>query len=210
VLPLPDEPDVPAMAAALEDRVRRLSAGPVLVGSSLGALVAIELARRVRAAALVLIAAGFGIKVNQRVLAAIAASPPGLLPELAGRLVADREDQASIDLIARDFAARGQPVLLRHMHVLAGHRPRPLAGPPPTLVLCGIDDPGVSLADHAELALRCGGLLAPIAAAGHLPYLERPDETVRWIKGFARAAAHCPKVSCPAGTACREDGEGAA
>ena len=69
VLPLPDEPDVPAMAAALEDRVRRLSAGPVLVGSSLGALVAIELARRVRAAALVLIAAGFGIKVSRRVLA---------------------------------------------------------------------------------------------------------------------------------------------
>ena len=65
VLPLPDQPDVPAMAAVLEGPVRRL---------------------------------------------------PGL---------------------------RGQPVLLRHMRVLAAHRPEPLPSPPPTLVLCGDRDPGV-------------------------------------------------------------------
>jgi pimeloyl-ACP methyl ester carboxylesterase len=191
VLPLPDEPDVTAMAAALAGRVGQRPGRRILVGSSLGALVAIEIARSVRVSALVLIAAGFGITVGRPILRRIAASPPGLLAALARGLVADPADRASVDLITRDFEARGQPLLLRHMRVLAAHRPQPLAAPPPTLVLCGARDPGVPLAGHAELALRCAGLLVPIAGAGHLPYLERPEETVRWIR-----AASSPNVPC--------------
>jgi pimeloyl-ACP methyl ester carboxylesterase len=182
VLPLPDADDVAAIVAALEPDVRRASPNPVLVGSSLGALVALELARTVPARALVLIAAGFGIDVHPTVLARIAADPPDLIGSMARGVVADPDDEAVVALVARDFAARGQPVLLRHMRALAEHRPVPPADPPPTLVLWGTEDPGVPLEGHVELALRCRGALAPIAGAGHLPYLERPAETVGWIR----------------------------
>jgi pimeloyl-ACP methyl ester carboxylesterase len=189
VLPLPDEPSVAAIASALERRVRELPEPRVLVGSSLGALVALELARIVPVDALVLISSGFGIKVSRAVLDRIAADRPGLLDEMAQGVVADRNDRAVIALIAEDFAARGQAVMLHHMQVLASHRPEPLPTPPPTLVLAGMRDPGVPLADHAELALRCRGLLVPIAGSGHLPYLERRGDTVRWIRNAIRIAA---------------------
>jgi pimeloyl-ACP methyl ester carboxylesterase len=181
VLPLPDEPSVPVMAASLRPLVQALPRPRVVVGSSLGALVALELARNVPVDALVLIAAGFGIDVNPSVLARIAANPPDLLAAMARGVLADPSREPLAELVARDFETRGAAVLLNHMQVLSEHRPKPLADPPCTLVLWGTQDPGVPLSAHVELALRCNGLLVPIAGAGHLPYLERPEETVRWI-----------------------------
>jgi pimeloyl-ACP methyl ester carboxylesterase len=189
VLPLPDEPDVAAMAAALQPRIESLPRPRLLVGSSLGALVALELARRVSVDGLVLIAAGFGIKVHPSVLARIAGDPPGLLHEMARGVVADAHNVPAVELITRDYEARGQAVLLNHMTVLAGHRPEALAAPPPTVVVWGAEDPGVPLAAHVELTLRCRGLLVPIANAGHLPYLEQREETVRWIRWAGQLAA---------------------
>ena len=158
----------------------------MVVGSSLGALVALELARSVPVDALVLIAAGFGIDVHPSVLARIAANPPDLLADMARGVVAAPGNEQVMDLIARDFEDRGAAVLLSHMQVLSEHRPEPLVDPPPTLVLWGTEDPGTPLSAHVELALRCHGLLVPIAGAGHLPYLERPEETVRWITAVQR------------------------
>jgi len=186
IAPLPDLSDVRAMAAALEPRLRGLPDRRVLVGTSLGALVALELARRFPIDALVLISAGFGISVHPTVVARIAADAPDLLETMAREVLADPENEAIAEMATRDFEARGQPVLLRHMQVLAHHQPEPLAQPPPTVVLWGTLDPGVPLDDHVRLATRCAGLLVPIADAGHLPYLEQPRETVRWI----RFAAH--------------------
>lgn len=186
VLPLPDEPSVPAMAAMLGTRVRTLPRPRVLVGSSLGALVALELARSVPVDVLVLIAAGFGIDVHPSVLARIAANPPDLLAAMARGVLADSAPEPLAAVVARDFEARGAAVLFSHMQVLSEHRPEPLADPPPTIVLWGTQDPAVPLDAHVELALRCHGLLVPIAGAGHLPYLERPEETVRWITAAAQ------------------------
>jgi pimeloyl-ACP methyl ester carboxylesterase len=84
--------------------------------------------------------------------------------------------------LARDFEARGPDVLLRHMRALARHRPAPPAGLPPAFVLWGERDPGVPLAAHAELALRCRAPLLPIADAGHVPYFERPAATLDRIR----------------------------
>lgn len=189
VLALPDEPDVAAMGDALQQRIESVPRPRVLVGSSLGALVALELARRLPVDGLVLIAAGFGIKVHPAVLARIAADPPGLLWEMARGVVADGDDGPATELIRRDYEARGQAVLLSHMTVLAAHRPEPLAHPPPTVVIWGAQDPGVPLAAHVELTLRCQGLLVPIADSGHLPYLEQREETVRWIRWAGRRAS---------------------
>ena len=186
LLPVPDEPGVRAMAAAVSQTVDELPRPLVLVGASLGAMVAMELARTVPVDGLVLIAAGFGIEVSESLLEWIAADPPDLLRKVARASVADRGNADMIDLVATDFAARGQPVLLRHLTALGAHRPEPLQAPPPTLVIWGEGDRSVPLEDHVELALRCRGALAPIAGAGHMPFLERPAETLAWIRAARR------------------------
>jgi pimeloyl-ACP methyl ester carboxylesterase len=186
LLEVPDERDVPAMAAALMPRVRELPRPMVLVGASLGAMVALELARTVPVDALVLIAAGFGVHVSDSLLEWVAANPPDLLPKVARASIAAREDRDLVELVTRDFASRGQPVLLRHLTALGAYRPQPLAVPPPTLVIWGQGDHSVPLDDHVELALRCRGAVAPVAGAGHMPFLERPTETVRWIRTAAQ------------------------
>jgi pimeloyl-ACP methyl ester carboxylesterase len=182
VIQMPDTDDVRAMAEAVAEAVEAVPRPRVLVGASLGAMVALECARAGLADGLVLIAAGFGIVVGADVLDWIAADPPGLLDKMARIGLADGDDEAHVATRAEDFATRGQPVLLHHLQALAAHRPEPLREPPPTLVIWGERDRGVPLADHAELARRCGGVLVPIADAGHAPFLEQPDATVRWVR----------------------------
>jgi pimeloyl-ACP methyl ester carboxylesterase len=193
VLPVPDEPDVAAMAAAVEAAIAALPRPRVVIGASLGAMVALEVTRRVELDALVLVAAGFGITVGESVLGWVASDPPDLLDKMARIGLADRSDGELAAIRLADFETRGQPVLLNHLRALAAYRPEPLEHPPPTVVIWGELDHGVPLADHAELALRCGGMLVPIAGAGHAPFLERPDETVAWIR--AAVAAHPRSVT---------------
>jgi pimeloyl-ACP methyl ester carboxylesterase len=182
LLPVPDEDDVPTMAAKLEPQLEQLSQPRVLVGASLGAMVALELARSVDVDALVLMAAGFGVEVSDSLLEWIAADAPGVLRKVAKASIAARDDASMIDIVSRDFASRGQPVLLRHLQALRAYRPTPLAAPPPTIVIWGVHDHSVPLADHVELALQCRGAVAPIAGAGHMPFLEQPVQTVQWIQ----------------------------
>jgi pimeloyl-ACP methyl ester carboxylesterase len=179
---MPDCTDVRAMAEAVAETVAALPRPRVLVGASLGAMVALECARDGQADGLVLIAAGFGIEVGDGVLEWVASNPPDLLAKMAAIGLANAEDEALVATRADDFAARGQPVLLHHLQALAAYRPEPLTGPPPTLVMWGERDRGVSLTDHAELARRCGGLLVPVEGAGHAPFLEQPEATVRWVR----------------------------
>jgi pimeloyl-ACP methyl ester carboxylesterase len=188
VLPAPDEPDVLAMSAALRAEVERLPRPRVLIGSSLGALIALELARDVRLDALILVAAGFGIAISPPVIDTIAANAPGMLARMAAGVVADRNDEALVRAVEHDFAVRGPQVLLRHMQALVCHRPEPLPELPPTFVLWGTRDPGVPLADHADLAVLCRAPLLPIAEAGHLPYFEQPQATLHWIREAVRWA----------------------
>jgi pimeloyl-ACP methyl ester carboxylesterase len=193
LLPVPDEPDVAAMAAEVESAIAALPRPRVVIGASLGAMVALEVARRIELDALVLVAAGFGIAVGEPVLEWVASDPPDLLEKMARIGLADRSDRELAAIRLEDFATRGQPVLLNHLRALAAYRPEPLEDPPPTVVIWGELDHGVPLADHAELALRCGGVLVPIAGAGHAPFLERPEETVAWIR--AALGAHPRRVT---------------
>lgn len=183
VLRAPDEPDVRSMAAALRPQIETLGRPRVVVGASLGALIALELARDTAVDALILVAAGFGIAVSPAVLDTIAANAPGMLERMARGVVADPGDEAVVAGVRRDFETGGPELLLRHMRVLARHRPDPPpADLPPTFVLWGTHDPGVPLEAHAELALRCRAPLLPIPGAGHVPYFERPEATLRWIR----------------------------
>jgi pimeloyl-ACP methyl ester carboxylesterase len=188
VLPVPDAPDVVTMAAALRAEVERLPTPRVLIGSSLGALIALELARDLPVDALILIAAGFRIAISPSVIDTIAANAPGMLARMAAGVVANPSDDALVRAVAQDFEARGPDVLLRHMQALARHCPDALPELPPTFVLWGTRDPGVPLAAHADLAMRCRAPLLPIADAGHLPYFEQPAATLHWIREAVRWA----------------------
>ena len=195
LLPVGDQPDVASMAGSLLPAFDSLPRPRVILGASLGAMVAVEIARRSCVDALVLMAAGFGITVGERLLEWVASNPPDLLEKMARAGLADPGDTELVAVRHRDFLARGQPVLLAHLRALAAYRPRPLPDPPPTIVLWGEHDRGVPLADHAELALAMGGALVPIAGAGHAPFLERPAETVRWARaapGFGTARRLLP------------------
>lgn len=186
LLPVGEQPDVASMAKSLLSAVDSLPRPRVILGASLGAMVAVEIARRTRIDALVLIAAGFGITVGDRLLEWVASNPPDLLEKMARAGLADPGDSELVAVRHRDFLGRGQLVLLAHLRALAAYRPQPLAEPPPTIVLWGEHDRGVPLSDHAELALAMGGALVPIAGAGHAPFLERPAETVRWARAALR------------------------
>jgi pimeloyl-ACP methyl ester carboxylesterase len=137
---------------------------------------------------LVLIATGFGIVVGDSFLEWVGTGPPDLFPKMARASLADRDDQAAVAECVRDFETRGQPLVHRHLLALGQYRPEPLPDPPPTLVIWGELDRSVPLADHADLALKLNGLLAPVAGAGHKPFFERPQQTVSWIRWFVRSA----------------------
>jgi pimeloyl-ACP methyl ester carboxylesterase len=188
VLPAPDEPDVPAMAAALAPAIAALERPRVLIGASLGALLALELARDTATDALILVSAGFGIAVSPAVLEQIAAADSGMLDRMARGIVADASDTDLVAAARRDLEGCAPELLLRHMRVLAAHRPKAPADLPPTFVIWGTSDPAVPLAAHAELATRCGAPLLPVGGAGHLPYLEQPDATLDWIRTATRWA----------------------
>jgi pimeloyl-ACP methyl ester carboxylesterase len=188
VLPLPDESEVAAMAAALAPAVADVPRPRTLVGTSLGAMVALEIARIVEVDGLALVAAGFGIEVGESVLEWIAANPPDLLDKMASIGLADRDDVALVAARRADFAARGPAVLLRHLTALAAYRPSVPDPPLPAVVVWGERDRSVPLADHAQLALRLGGVLVPVAGAGHAPFLEQPEATVRAIRQLERLA----------------------
>jgi pimeloyl-ACP methyl ester carboxylesterase len=188
VLPVPDRPTVVEMAETMIPEVAGVPEPRLLVGASLGAMVTLEVARRLPVRGLILIAAGFGIEVGDSFLSWVASNPPDLFPKMARASIADREDTAAVAECVRDFESRGWKVVHNHLRALGAYRPEPFPGPPPTLVIWGERDHSVPLAAHAELALRLGGMVAPIAGAGHKPFLEQPEETVRWIRRAVRWA----------------------
>lgn len=182
VLAVPDELEIPTMAAGLDSAVADLPRPRVLIGASMGALVALEIARNLEVDALVLVAAGFGIDVSERLIEWLERNPPGILEKMAKICVADESDRTKIDALVADYEAGGRERHIRQMRAMAAYKPEPLADPPPTLVLWGALDSAVPLESHIELALRCGGALIPIADAAHVPFLEQPRETLRWIR----------------------------
>jgi pimeloyl-ACP methyl ester carboxylesterase len=189
VLPVPDAPSVAEMAAALAPQVAALPEPRVLTGYALGAMVAVEVEKLVAVQALVLVSAGFGIKVGESVLEWVTTAPSNLFERTAQVSLAKGSPDELTALAVRDFEARGQPVLLHHLTALAAYRPSPPEDPPPTLVIWGDKDRSVPFADHLELAVQYRAVLAPVSGAAHKPYLEQPAATIAWIRRAAGWAA---------------------
>jgi pimeloyl-ACP methyl ester carboxylesterase len=189
ILEVPGLTDIVAIAAALEDAVADMPAPRVLIGASMGAMVSLELARRVEVHGLVLVAAGFGITVSDRLIDWMVRNPPDLWRKMAKICLGGREDSELIDAIVADYVAGGHQEHIHHSTALANYKPEPLPDPPPTFVLWGMEDPAVPQEDHVELAVRCRGALVPIAEAAHVPFLQQPRVTIEWIRRLGALAS---------------------
>jgi pimeloyl-ACP methyl ester carboxylesterase len=182
VLPAPVRGDIPAIAAAMEGAVAELPSPRVVVGASFGAMVALELARRIEIDALVLVAAGFGIEVSEALIEWMVRNPPNLWHKMAKICLGGREEPALIDAIVEDYEAGGREEHIVHSRALQAYEPEPLPEPPPTLVLWGVNDRAVPVEAHLELARECRGALVPVDGAAHVPFLEQPRVVSEWIR----------------------------
>jgi pimeloyl-ACP methyl ester carboxylesterase len=178
---LPDAVSVLEMADALEPAVRAMPVPRILVGNSLGALVALELAQRVPVAGLVLLAAGWEFPVSEELIRKVDAKGRTIFPETARRCVSSPDHH---DAVVADFASRDDGTMSRHLRAIRDHRPR-IDGSveqPATIVLRGGLDRSVSLQDHVELTERTGGVLVPLGLAAHMPFVDHPEEVIRWLE----------------------------
>lgn len=174
VEPMPDLPTVVEMA----DHILATGGDPnpetVLVGASLGAMVAVEIARQTTIAGMVLIAAGPGVKVSPEALTAVKEPTPEALAAIAHAGVAPHRTDLHAARDA-DFVRPEPDLLFRHLTALGEHQFTPLTDPPATVVVWGRQDRSVGLGAHLRLAEACHGALRPLPDVGHSAYLEAPD-----------------------------------
>jgi pimeloyl-ACP methyl ester carboxylesterase len=184
VMTLPDLDSVPAMADALEASVRRMPAPRILVGNSLGALVALECAQRVPVAGLMLIAVGWEFPVSEELIRRVDAKGTAMFPEVARRCIGPRLRPEHLAAVVADFESRREGTMARHLRAIRDHEPRidRTVEQPATLVLRGGFDRSVSLRDHLELTERIGGAFVPVGAAAHMPFVDHVEEVVQWLE----------------------------
>lgn len=184
VMALPDVESVPAMADALEASLRLMPAPRILVGNSLGALVALECAQRVPVAGLMLLAAGWEFPVSEELIRRVDAKGTAMFAETARRCVGPDSAPEHLAAVVADFESRETGTMARHLRAIRDHRPRidPAVSQPTTLVLRGGLDRSVSLRDHIALTERTQGALVPVGSAAHMPFVDHAEEVVRWLE----------------------------
>ncbi|XVQ11048.1 alpha/beta fold hydrolase [Spirillospora sp. CA-255316] len=184
VMALPELESVSGMADALEASLLRMPAPRILVGNSLGALVALECAQRVPVAGLMLLAAGWEFPVSKELIHRVDSKGAAIFPEVARRCVGPDVRPEHLAAVVADFESRTAGTMARHLRAIRDHEPRiDRAVPqPPTLVLGGGFDRSVSLRDHLELTERTGGAFVPVGTAAHMPFVDHVEEVVRWLE----------------------------
>jgi len=186
VIALPELDTVEAIAEAVAKQLPSTDRPRVLVGASLGAMVGLQLLHTVRFDAFIALATGFGIHVDAQVLDRIRESPEDVLMRTARSSLANRDAADLLEVAAEDLRSQGRDVLISHLSALAAHEPRVPEHPPETVVVWGTGDRSVPMEDHVELARVMHGVVAPVEGAGHLPFLERPEDVARIISNVAR------------------------
>lgn len=189
---LPSVDRVHAMADDLETSVLEMPAPRILVGNSLGALVALELAQRIPVAGLMLLAAGWQFPVSDELIRRVDRRGRTAFAESARRCVGPRSSPEHVAAVITDFESREEGAMSRHLRAIRDHEPRiDRSSPQPaTLVLRGGLDRSVSLRDHIELTERTGGALVPVGSAAHMPFVDHPEEVIRWLERLQSVALH--------------------
>ncbi|GAA2448172.1 hypothetical protein GCM10010191_76960 [Actinomadura vinacea] len=184
VMALPELESVAEMADALEASLLRMPAPRILVGNSLGALVALECAQRLPVAGLMLLAAGWEFPVSKELIQRVDAKGAAIFPEVARRCVGPDLRPEHLAAVVADFESRREGTMARHLRAIRDHEPRiDLAvAQPTTLVLGGRFDRSVALRDHLELTERTGGAFVPVRTAAHMPFVDHVEEVVRWLE----------------------------
>jgi pimeloyl-ACP methyl ester carboxylesterase len=184
VLTLPAVDSVPAMVDAVEATVRMMPGRRILVGNSLGAMVALELSQRVPVAGLMLVAAGWEFPVSEELIRRVETRGHLAFAESARRCVSPGAPPEQLAAVIEDFESRAAGTMAAHLRAIRDYEPRidratPL---PVTLVLRGGHDRSVTLRDHLELAERTGGALIPLGSAAHMPFVDHGDEVAAWLE----------------------------
>jgi pimeloyl-ACP methyl ester carboxylesterase len=185
VVPLPRARSVATIADALSAEVVDAREPPLLVGNSLGALVAIELARRAPVAGLFLLAAGWEFPVADSVLAAAegATARARTYARIADRCLAPTADSDLLAAVAADFAGREPGTLADHLVAIRDHQ-QPDLGPqaPPTMLIAGGRDRSVTLRDQVELAGHLKAMFVQIPESAHMPFVDHREEVALWLE----------------------------
>ena len=184
----------------LQGLMRHLALGPVcMVGLSHGALLAYALARRrpQTVTRLVMCAVGAGRTMRSRLIvrswstilrkAGLAALVAAVVPHVFGERYLAANAKV-LERVAKAIVRRNrEPAVAAHLAAMAGYPAlRSLLGPvaAPLLVMCGSDDPLVSVRGAIELADKSGGRHLVVNGAGHSIPVEAPKLFVETITQF--------------------------
>lgn len=183
VMPLPAVESIREMADSVEPSVRLLPEPRILVGNSLGAMVALEIAQRLPVAGLMLIAAGWEFPVSEELIRRVDTRGRHVFTETARRCVNPDAAVEHAQAVVADFESREDGTMVRHLRAIRDHQPwiDTHVRQPTTFVLRGGLDRSVSLRDHIELAERTGGALVPVASAAHMPFVDHSEEVTQWL-----------------------------
>ncbi len=192
VTALPALESVDAIVDELEPTLLAMPGPRILVGNSLGAMVALAAAQRVPVAGLMLIAAGWDFPVAEELIRRVDAKGREAFPASARRCVSPSGSSEQVAAVVADFESREQGTMSRHLRAIRDHRPwiNAEVTQPTTLVLRGSLDRSVSLRDHVELAERTSGALVPVGSAAHMPFVDHGEEVARWLDRLQAFVLH--------------------
>lgn len=204
-----DQNSIAEMAAAV---LEQFDAPTVVIGFSMGAIVAAEMARRApeRIAALSLVAFNASADLPER--AAVrprqqAAVRDGRLTEIVAEelkpnylAAANRNDRALLDLVMQMAIALGPEVFAAQSEALrcrADLRPALSSIRVPVLLACGVEDRLCPPAWHRQWAemIGAGARVIEVADAGHLLPLEAPEALAQALKFWLAQEILCPVAS---------------
>ena len=180
--------------------IRHLVLGPVcLVGLSHGALLAYAVARRTPKAVSRLVVCSIGVRAPIRARLIVRSWLPiiesggietlvgAALPHVFGEGYLLRNSRI-LDRVAKTIARRNRTsALVAHLSALAGYpslRSMLVKLDVPALVMCGSDDPLVSISGAAEVAEKSGGRHLVVKGAGHSIPVEAPELFLKTIAQF--------------------------
>ena len=191
-----------SLEAALDSLENLLDRPTVLLGWSLGGMLAAELAARCpdRVAALVTVAANpcfvaredwpqaMAPEAFRGFAEAVAADPEAGLRRFLGLQAKGADEERELLKRLRALPrAEATPAALHHsLDWLAALDTRAALGRfmPPALHLYGERDQLVPAGVAATLAASCGHETAVITGASHVPFLSHPDQSWRWLEDF--------------------------